>query len=128
MAMELPRRDTPLAEVRYTAADRVEVHFKPDITLTVAGVQTMMAARQELGGSGPHKVLMLLPDYVDFDMAMITTDHYEAVPQPNTLAVAWVARTERNATFARMYLAYFPPPMPSEVFLTEAEARAWLGW
>ena len=128
MANELPGQDTPLALMRYTAADRVEVHFKPDRTFTVEGIQQMMAARQQLGVSGPHKVLMIMPEHVDFDLAMISTDHYRQMPQPNTLAVAWVARTERNATFTRMYLAYFPPPFPSAVFLTEAEARTWLGW
>ena len=121
--------DTELATVRCTAVDRVEVHFKPGHTFTVAGLQEMMQARQRLGeASGPHKALILLPDHVDFDMDMISTDHYRQVPQPHTLAVAWVARNERNATFTRMYLAYFPPPFPSEVFLTEDEGRAWLGW
>ncbi len=128
MTNELPVKDTPLAVVSYTAADRVEVRFKPDLTFTVEGIQQMMVARQELGGNGPHKALIVMPEHVDFDLAMITTDHYKFVPQPNTLAVAWVVRTERNATFTRMYLAYFPPPFPSEVFLAEDEARAWLGW
>ncbi len=123
-----PVVDTPLATVQWTAADRMEVRFKPRETFTVAGIQEMMQARQKLGEAGPHRVLVVMPDYVEFDMAMITTDHYTAVPQPNTLAVAWVTQNERNATFTRLYLGYFPPPFPSEVFLHEADGRAWLGW
>lgn len=45
----LPIVDTPLATVRYTAPDRVEVEFKPDITFSLEGVQRMMEARQTLG-------------------------------------------------------------------------------
>lgn len=71
---------------------------------------------------------MLLPDHVDLDLDMITTDHYKVLPQPNTEAVAWVVRNERNETFTRLYLAYCPPPFPSDVFLTVDDARQWLGW
>lgn len=126
----MPVVDTPLAVVSRTAADRMKVHFKEGRTLTVEGIQQMMAMRQRMGEAGPHRVLIVMPEVVDFDMSMITTDHYSAVPQPNTVAVAvaWVTQNERNATFTRMYLAYFPPPFPSEVFLLESDARRWLGW
>jgi hypothetical protein len=122
----LPERETALATIRYTAADRVEVVFKPNIPFTVAGIQEMLQVRSELGASGKHRVLILLPEHVEFDMAMITTDHYKVIPQPNTEAVAWVVRNERNATFTRLYLSYWPSPFPSEVFLLEADGRAWL--
>ncbi|MCW5900791.1 MAG: hypothetical protein KIT10_16150 [Flavobacteriales bacterium] len=128
MSAAPPFRDTPLATVRYTAPDRVEVRFKPGVPFTVPGIEEMMRVRQELGAAGPHRAIMLLPDHVEFDIPMITTDHYAQLPQPNTLAVAWVARNERNATFTRMYLAAWPPPFPAEVFLEEEEAHQWLGW
>jgi hypothetical protein len=128
LQQDLATVDTPLATLRCTAADRMEVHFKPGKTFTVEGIKQMMLARQKLGEAGPHRVLVVMPDHVDFDMSMITTDHYTAVPQPNTLAVAWVTQNERNATFTRLYLSYFPPPFPSEVFLLEAQGRSWLGW
>jgi hypothetical protein len=120
--------DTPLAVVRRTAPDRVEVHFKEGRTFTVEGIRRMMEVRQQMGEAGAHSALIVMPEVVDFDLPMITTDHYSAVPQPNTLAVAWVTQNERNATFTRLYLAYFPPPFPSAVFLEEAEARQWLDW
>jgi hypothetical protein len=123
---QLPERETTLATIRYTAPDRVEVVFKPGIPFTVAGIQEMLQARKELGESGKHRVLILLPEHVEFDMAMITTDHYTVIPQPNTEAAAWVVHNERNATFTRLYLSYWPSPFPSEVFLLEADARVWL--
>ena len=126
MNTALPEIDTPLALVRYTAPDRVEVRFKEGLTFTIAGIAEMMKARQALGTAGPHRAMMVLPEDVDFELSMISTDHYKQIPQPNTEAVAWVAQNERNAHFTRLYLAYWPPPFPSEVFLTEAEGRAWL--
>ena len=57
---------------------------------------------------------------------MITTDHYKLIPQPNTVAAAWVVHNAWNEQFTRMYLAYWPPPFPSEVFHTEVDARSWL--
>ncbi len=126
MNSSLPEIDTPLATVRYTTPQRVEVRFKPGLTFTVQGIAEMMLARQQLGAAGPHRALMIFPDDVDFELSMLSTDHYKQVPQPNTEAVAWVAQNERNMHFTRLYLAYWPPPFPSEVFLTEDEGRAWL--
>jgi hypothetical protein len=121
--------DTPLAVVKQPAPERVEVHFKPGITLSVEGITSLLEARRSLGQGGPHRVLILFPDEeVDFQMRMIITDHYEQIPQPNTEAVAWVARTTWNERFIRMYLSYWPPPFPSQVFMEEVEARGWLGW
>ena len=120
--------ETSLAVIELVAPGRMEVHFKTGHTFTVEGIRSMLEARQQLGRSGPHRVLIVMPDVVDFDLTMITTDHYTEVPQPNTLAVAWVVQNERNATFTHMYLAYFPPPFPSEVFLLVADGRSWLGW
>jgi hypothetical protein len=128
METQHPTVDTPLAVIHRVAPDRVEVRFKEGHTFTVQGIRRMMEARQQMGAAGKHSALIVMPEVVDFDMQMITTDHYSAVPQPNTVAVAWVTQNERNATFTRMYLAYFPPPFPSEVFLQEAAARQWLGW
>ena len=104
----------------------MEVLFKPGIPFTVEGIQTMLQVRQELGSSGKHRVLIVMSEYVEFDKPMITTDHYTVIPQPNTEAVAWVVRNERNATFTRLYVSYWPSPFTTEVFLSEEEARAWL--
>ena len=119
--------DTQIASVQCVAPDLVEVRFKPGAVLTVAGIAAILAAREELGRSGPHRALIIMSDDMDFDLAMITTDHYKGRPvEKFSLALAWVARTDRNAHFARLYFAYFPSPVPSAIFMEEAEARGWL--
>ena len=126
MQNALPFVETPLATIRYTAVDRVEVRFKPGQTLTVAGLAEMMTMRQRLGAAGKHRLIVFMQEESDFDLPMITTDHYTLIPQPNTEAVAWVVINDRNERFTRLYLAYWPPPFPSAVFHGEADARAWL--
>ena len=120
--------DTSLAVVRRTAPDRVEVHFKEGRIMTVEGIREMLQARERMCESGPHSALMVLTELVDFEMPSITTDHHHMIPQPDVVAVDWVTHNDRNDTFMRMYMAYFPPPFPCEVFFDEAAARMWLGW
>ena len=126
MVKALPQVDTPIATITYTAIDRVEVLFKPGLKFTAAGVAAMMKARQELGVQGKHRVLMLLPEVIDFSTDLVRTDHYAATPQPNTEAVAWVVHNEADAAITRIVLNKSPLSFPWKVFLSEAEARAWL--
>lgn len=120
--------DTAVATVHHTAPDRVEVRFKPGCTLTVAGITDIIRIREELGRTAPHKALIVFAnEETEFDMAMITKDHYSGVPAEQfTQAVAWATRNEHNARFARLYFAYFPSPVPSAIFMDEEEARGWL--
>lgn len=119
--------DTPIAAVHRTAADLVEVRFKPDHKFTVAGIAAILDAREELGKDGPYRVLVVLPEEVDFEMSMITTDHYSGRPViDHSRAVAWVVWNDSNERFTRLYFTYFPSPVPAEIFYTEAEARVWL--
>lgn len=128
MEKELPCIDTPLATVGYTAPGLIEVRFKPGMVFTLDGVNRMMEARQKLSMLGKHRILMVLPnEVVDFDLQTVSTDHNKNYPQPNTEAVAWAAWTVQNQSIVRIYEAYWPTPFPVQVFLTEDEARQWLG-
>ena len=120
--------DTPLATVQLSAPDLVEVRFKPGCTLTVAGITAILTVREELGRSGAHRVLFVFPnEETDFEMSMITKDHYQGRPvQEFTRAAAWATRNEHNERFARLYFAYFPSPVPSAILTEEGEARDWL--
>ena len=86
----------------------------------------MMKARQRLGGSGKHRVLMLLPEEILFDPRMVRIDHYGNVPQPNTEAVAWVVHNIGDAQITKIVLSRSHVSFPWKVFLDEAEARKWL--
>ena len=74
------------------------------------------------------RVLVIFPeDELLFEMNMITTDYYRAVPvQQFTRAIAWAAMNDHNQRFCELYFAYFPSPIPSAIFTTEEEAREWL--
>ncbi len=126
MSKEFPQADTPIATIAYTARDRVEVRFKAGVRLTAANVAAMMKVRQELGLGGKHRVLMFLPDLLDFSVDMLRTDHYANVPQPNTEAVAWLAQNEGDAAITRTVISRSKVEFPWKVFLDEADARAWL--
>jgi len=129
MTLSIPTTiDTPIATIQRTAEDLVEVRFKPGVVLTVAGITAILQARQQSAGGVPLRVLIVFPtDEMDFDMSMITTDHYRAVPvEQFTRAVAWAAQNAHNERFCQLYFAYFPSPVPSAIFITEAEACAWL--
>ncbi len=119
--------DTPIATVQRTG-DLVEVRFKVDATLTVAGIMSIMQVRERLAAGKALKILIVFPQSeMDFEMSMITTDHYTAMPvQQFTRAVAWAAINDHNERFCKLYFAYFPSPVPSAIFMTEEEARTWL--
>lgn len=120
--------DLPLATVERTTQDLVEVRFKTGAVLNTAGITAMIDARRQLAGGRPMRVLMVFPDVeMDFELGMITRDHYEMVPITEfTQAVAWVSGNIFNERFCKLYFAYFPSPVPTAIFRKEEEARAWL--
>lgn len=128
MTLQLSLIDTPIATVQRTGDAMTEVRLKPGCTLTVPGIAAILAARQQLADDVPQRVLFVFPEEeVDFDLTMITKDHYSTVPVERfTRAVAWVMGNSHNERFCQLYFAYFPSPVPSTIVLTEAEGRKWL--
>lgn len=122
------RIDTPIAIVERTASDLVEVRVKPGSTLSVAGITSILQARKQLSSGQRMRALFVFANEdTDFDMAMITADHYGgAKAEDFTRAVAWVAHNAHNERFCELYFAYFPSPVPSAIFMTEEAARGWL--
>lgn len=122
------RIDTAIATVERTAPDLIEVRIHPGVTLTVAGIAEILQARQRLADGEPLLALISFPpEDVDFELSMITLDHYGTVPVEHfTRAAAWVTCTPRNDQFCKLYFAYFPSPVPSAIFEDESAARAWL--
>lgn len=128
MTTTTPLIDTPLATIQRTGPDLVEVRFKQGCVLSVAGISALLDARQAMPTERPLRVLIVFPqDHVDFEMQMITTDHYRERPvKEHSRAVAWVTRNAHNERFTQLYFAYYPSPVPSAIFTEEDEARAWL--
>lgn len=128
MSGDPARIETAVATVIRAADDLVEVRIKPRAVLSVQGIAEILMARKQLAAGTPMRVLFLFPDDdCDFDLSMITTDHYSGIAvEEFTRAVAWATNSAHNDRFCRLYFAYFPSPLPSAIFETEAEARAWL--
>lgn len=125
---EHPIIKTSVGTVQRTGTDLVEVRFTPGCALTVAGIAAIIEARAKLNLGKPDLLLAVFPaEEVDFDLAMISTDHYQGrAVEEFTRASAWVVRNEHNERFTRLYFAYFPSPVPSAIFMQEQEALAWL--
>jgi|694.fasta_scaffold93444_2 hypothetical protein len=105
----------------------VEVHFKPGVKVTVAGVEEVLDARERICGKGAHSVLVTLPEELDFDLDVLMKDHYkERELHLCTYAVAWDAGSTMNETLVELFYRYFPQQFPARAFTTEKEAREWL--
>lgn len=125
--MDEQASDTRLARVVRTAPDRVEVRFKEGVKLDTTGISEILDLRRNLGADAPHKVLIVIPDDVDFEMDMLTKDHYAAHrAKDHTVAVAWVAHGSLQNQLTSLYLTYHPSPFRSAVFTNEDDARCWL--
>jgi hypothetical protein len=119
--------DTRLARVIRTAPDRVEVRFKEGIKLDTAGIAEILDMRSRMGAEAPHHVMIVIPEDVDFEMAMMTRDHYEGRDvKDHTMAVAWVAQGSLQNQLTSLYLSYHPSPFRTAVFTNEADALSWL--
>lgn len=119
--------DTRLATITLTGPNLMEVRFKTGIKLDGAGLYEVLQQRAQLADKGPFLVLGILPADLDFDINVMTEDHYAGQKAlEHTLAVAWAASTLMNERMTSLYLTYFPQPFPTQVFMEEDEARAWL--
>jgi hypothetical protein len=119
--------DTRLATIALIGPNLLEVRFKTGIKVDGAGLHDVLQERAKLADKGPFLVLGILPADLDFDINVMTENHYAGQKVlEHTLAVAWAASTLMNERMASLYLAYFPQPFPTQVFMEEEEARAWL--
>jgi hypothetical protein len=119
--------DTRLARVIRTAPDRVEVRFREGCKLDTAGISEILELRRKLGEHLPLKVMGVIPDDADFEMDMLTKDHYAVHGTKDyTAAVAWVAQGSLQNQMTNLYLSYHPTPFRSAVFTDEADAQRWL--
>ena len=127
MSFPEPIIDTPIATVQRTGAGMVEVRFKAGSVLHSAGIEPILRMRDQLGREGPARVLIVMPEDMDFSLDMLTTDHYAGHPvQAHSRAVAWVVPGEVIGHMTRKYFDHYPPPVPTAIFNNEAEALDWL--
>jgi hypothetical protein len=119
--------ETRLATLEQVSPDLLEVRFKPDLKLDVNGLAEILRERELLCPRGSVAVLGIFPPDIDFDLDVMTTDHYRDRGLENcTRALAIAAGSTMNERMAGLYFAYFPQPFNTSVFQTTEEARSWL--
>ena len=129
MTMEKPVRiETPLASIQRTTADLVEIRIKPGNAITSDAIQGLIAQIDAHGLAAPRQLLVLLPDEeVQFSTAVMNSDHFAGRPKGmEGRRMAVVAPSTVDRQLARLYFTFFPSPIYSQIFSTEAEARVWL--
>ncbi len=126
-------KDSPsLIEARVATIERVNeavlhVRFKPEVRLDTSGLNEVLEERQRLCPEGPHDVLAVFPPELDFDMQVMTKDHYLGRGLEHcTASLAVAAGSPMNERLVSLYFAYFPQPFETRVFTDEREASLWL--
>jgi hypothetical protein len=106
----------------------VEIRFRSGITLDQAGLHEVIAERERLCSDGElHAVLVIYPQDGDFEISVMTMDHYTGRKvQGLTRCMAIAANTVMHERMASLYFAYFPQPFAARAFVEEEAAREWL--
>lgn len=120
--------ETRQATIERTADNVLEVRYKPGETLDAAGLCDVLNERERLcEGQGGQAVLAVIPPDADFQLSLMTTDHYKDRPVVDcTRLLAIAASSTMHERMASLYFAYFPQNFRTAIFTDEAEARAWL--
>lgn len=119
--------ETRIATLERVSGNVVEVRFKPDVKLDLAGLGELVHAKRALCHTEELDVLAVLPPEVDFELNVLAVDHHEAnggCGLARRLALA--AQSAFNERLANIYFRYHPRANETMVFLAEADARKWL--
>jgi hypothetical protein len=104
----------------------LEIHFKQEVKLGVKNVQEVLDTRQRICGDRRYLVLVTLPEDIDFDLNVLSLDHYQhRNMELCTYAVAWEAGSSMNEKLVDLFYRHFPQPFPVHTFRSHAEAREW---
>lgn len=120
--------ETRQATIEKTADNVLEVRYKPGQTLDPAGLSEVLSERERLcSGQGGQAVHAVIPADADFQMVIMTSDHYKGRPVVDcTRFLAITASSVMHERMASLYFAYFPQNFRTAIFTDEVEARKWL--
>ena len=120
--------ETRQATIVQTNDNVLEVRYKPGQILDPAGIGEVMGERERICEKrGRQAVLAVIPPDADFQMALMTVDHYKGRPVADcTRFLAIAASSVMHERMASLYFAYFPQVFTTAVFSDEEKARAWL--
>ncbi|MFZ1688911.1 MAG: hypothetical protein WAU70_15910 [Flavobacteriales bacterium] len=119
--------ETRLATIEKVGTELLEVRFKPEQHVDRAGIDEILNERKRICPEGPRSILAIIPGEPDFDLDVVTTDHYAGRDLENcTRALAIAASHSISERMAGLFFAYFPQAFATKVFSTEGDARRWL--
>lgn len=119
--------ETSLATVERGEDGLIRIRVRLGARLTVSGFAEILQARKALAQHGPAGVIATVPDDIDFDLAILSVDHYAGIDaRAFTQAFAIVSQAELHQRLCAIYNGYFKPGFPIRIFADEAEARAWV--
>ncbi|MGV3638545.1 MAG: hypothetical protein ACO1NQ_12975 [Flavobacteriales bacterium] len=126
--MEHPRIiDTRSATLELVSDALVEVRFKPDVKLDVAGMSEVVHAKRALIAGKEVDVLAVLPAEIDFDLNVLSVDHAAENGGCSGGRLALAVQSAFNERLSSLYFRYHPRVSSPGIFITEADARQWLG-
>lgn len=127
MATPLRSIPTRLATMSLMEPGFIEQRFHEGVKLDRAGFEENRAVRHALAGSEPYVMLSIIPEEIDFELNIVSTDHFGAEEEIAGLtALAVVAHGQLVQGVTAIFFKYFPPQFPARIFSAEAPAREWL--
>ena len=119
--------ETKLATMSLVAPGYIEQRFRVGVAMDREGFEENRQVRHMLGGAAPYVMLSVIPEGVDFQLDVVTIDHFGMEPEGSGLsALAVVAGDNLLTSITHLFFKYFPPSFPARVFNNEAGAQAWL--
>jgi len=70
------RFETPLAILQRVTPRRVEIRFKPAVTIHVAGLVAIFQERKRMQGNDPVSLLVVIPPYAEREIAVPGIDQF----------------------------------------------------
>jgi hypothetical protein len=106
---------------------RINVVFMPGVEVTAQRIAEVRQARKRMCGEVRMVALLELPAEADMDLSTMNVDQYsEEGSVTGMVALAVLAGSITTESLARLYLAYYPPRYPIEVFTDRLAAEGWL--
>ena len=121
--------DTTLATMERPGGERAELRFKLGQRITLSGILEIFAQLERNKWATPREWLVVFPDEpIVIEFVAMLTDHVVGRPANSiSYRLAVAVGDPSNMPRFQQYFATFPSEITVGIFLTEEEARAWLG-
>ena len=104
-----------------------EVALLRILFVLVDGLRRVALGLRERGGCEAPGVMLVMPEYIDFDTKLLQADHHTVnALAHHTAAVAILCHGQEIADWFKLYFAYYPPAFAVAYFSAYPKAYAWL--